>query len=130
MDEMRSVMESLEEYLEGKNLNLNMGKTKIVRFRKGGGKMDRRDWRWKGRKIEEAKEFKYLGYMLQRNGGQEALVKERVRKAAAIMGQVWGIGKRRFRGDGGRRLWIFDRLVWMVMSYEAEIWGWEERERV
>lgn len=57
-------------------------------------------------------------------------MRERVRKAAVIMGQVWGIGKRRFRGDGGRRLWIFDRLVWMVMSYEAEIWGWEERESI
>lgn len=66
-------MERLEEYLEGKNLNLNT--EKIVRFRKGGGRMDRRDWRWKRRKIEEAKEFKYLGYILQRNGGQEALVR-------------------------------------------------------
>lgn len=79
-------MERLEEYLEGKNLNLNT--EKIVRFRKGEGRMDRRDWRWKRRKLEEAKEFKYLGYILQRNGGQEALVRERVRKAAAIMGQV------------------------------------------
>jgi len=32
------------------------------------------------------REYKYLGYKLQRNGGQESHVKERVAKAAAIMG--------------------------------------------
>lgn len=45
------------------------------------------------------KEIKYLGYVLQRNGGQEAQIRDRRKKAAAIMGQVWGIGKRRFGRD-------------------------------
>lgn len=52
-----------------------------------------------------------MGYVLQRNGKQEAQVRDRIRKAVVIMGQVWGIGKRRFKGDWGRRLWSFDRLV-------------------
>lgn len=58
-------------------------------------------------------------------------VRDRVRKwqfngcrgAAVAMRQVWGIGKRRFRGDWGRRVWLFDRLVWTVMGYGVEIWG-------
>jgi len=54
-------------------------------------------------------------------------VKDRGKKAAAILGQVWGIGKRRFGRDWGRRLWLFDRLVWTVMGYGVEIWGWKER---
>lgn len=45
------------------------------------------------KRIEEVKKFAYLEYTLQRNGGQEAQVKDRVRRAAAVMGQVWGIGK-------------------------------------
>lgn len=49
-------------------------------------------------------------------------VKDRIRKAAAVMGQVWGIGKRRFRKDWGRRVWM-GRLVWSVISYGAEVWG-------
>lgn len=74
------------------------------------------------------KEFKYLGYVMQRNNRQKAQVKHRMKRAAAIMGQVWKIGKRRFKGDWGRRLWLFDRLVWTMMSYGVEVWGWEERE--
>ncbi|EFN81241.1 hypothetical protein EAI_09373, partial [Harpegnathos saltator] len=44
----------------------------------------------KGKRIEEVKEYKYLGYVMRRNGGQEAQVRDRVRKGARIMGQVWG----------------------------------------
>lgn len=75
-DEMRSMMERLERYLDKKGLELNTDKTKIMRFRKGGGRMDKRVWRWKGRVVEEVKEFNYLGYTLQTNGGQEAHIKE------------------------------------------------------
>lgn len=46
------------------------------------------------------------------------------------MGQVWGIGKIRFGKDWGRRLWLFDRLVWAVISYGVEVWEWREREGV
>lgn len=66
--------------------------------------------------------------MFQKNGGQEAQVKDRVKRVALVMGQVWRIGKRRFSGDWERRLWLFDRLIWTVMGYGVEIWDWEERD--
>lgn len=65
---------------------MNAEKTKIVRFRKGGGRMGKVEWRWKGKSIEKVGECKYLGYVVQRNGGQEKQVKERMEKAVAIMG--------------------------------------------
>lgn len=39
-----------------------------------------------GGKIKEVKEFIYLGYTLQRNGGQDAQIRDRVRRAAVVMG--------------------------------------------
>lgn len=55
----RSMIVRLEDYLERKELELNVEKTKIMRFRKGGGRIEKRDWRWKGKKLEEVKEYKY-----------------------------------------------------------------------
>jgi len=81
---MRSMLERLEAYLDGKGLELNREKSKVMRFRRGGGRMGRVNWRWKGREMEEVREFRYLGYTLQRNGGQKAHVRDRVAKAAAI----------------------------------------------
>lgn len=75
-------------------------------------------WRWKGKKIEKVREYRYLGYKLQRNGSQEGQVRERVEKAASVMGQVWGIGKRRFGKDWGRKIWLFDALIWTVAGMQ------------
>jgi len=92
--------------------------------------MGKRMWRWRGEKVEEVKMYNYLGYIIQKNGEQEAHVRERTMKAASIMGQVWGIDKRRFGKDWDKRIWLFDRLVWTVMGYGIEIWGWKERKGI
>lgn len=42
-DEMRSVMERLERYLDGKGLEVNTKKTKIMRFRKRRGRLCKRE---------------------------------------------------------------------------------------
>lgn len=74
-------------------------------------------------------EIQVLGVYNAEEWGQEEHVKERVEKAVAMMGQVWRIGKRRF-GKDWKRIWLFDKLVWAMVSYGAEIWGWKEREAV
>lgn len=67
--------------------------------------------------IEEVKEYKYLGYVIQRNEKQDGQVKDRVKRGAAVLGQIWGIGKRRFGNDWGKRVWLYDSLVWSVVAY-------------
>jgi len=68
------------------------------------------------------REYKYIGYVMQRNEEQEAQIRDRMERTAAIMGQIWEIGKRRFGKDWARILWIFDSLVWTVIKYGIEIW--------
>lgn len=51
------------------------------------------------KKIVEVKEFIYLGYVLQKNGGQAAHIRDRMRKVAAALKQVRGTEKRRFGKD-------------------------------
>ena len=90
-----------------------------MRFRKKGGR--KREWigRWKGVKIEEVREFKYLGYEIQANEDQKAYIRHRIKKPAGIMKQIWGIGKRRFKKHWKTRMWLFDTLDWPVIGYGA-----------
>jgi len=127
---MRSMLARLEGYIRGKGLEVNREKTKILRFRRGGGRKRKVRWWWEGRSLEEVSQYKYLGYVFQRNGGQEEQVKDRMRRGMAAMGQVWGIGKRKFGRDWGKRVWMFDALIWAIMGYGAEIWGWRERRQM
>ncbi|XP_024868138.1 golgin subfamily A member 6-like protein 6 [Temnothorax curvispinosus] len=46
------------------------------------------------------------------------------------MREVWGIGKRMWKKDWRRRIWLYDTLIWTVMGYGAEVWGWKERVEV
>jgi hypothetical protein len=70
--DMSSLIDRLERYLEEKGLKLNVEKLKILWFGKGGGRKKKVNCRWKRKALEEVKEFKYLGYVFQRNGEQEA----------------------------------------------------------
>lgn len=54
--------------------------------------------------MKEVKEYKYLGYAIRRNRGREAHIRERRRKAAAVMREVWGIGKIIWNKDRERRI--------------------------
>lgn len=47
---MRNIMKRLERYLDGKGLALNTEKIKIVRFRKGRGRMSKVNWGGRGRR--------------------------------------------------------------------------------
>lgn len=59
------MMKKMERYLKRKKLQLNTEKSKIIEFGKGGGRRKETVWKWEGKKIEEDKEIKCLGYMLQ-----------------------------------------------------------------
>lgn len=58
-----------------------------MRFRRRSEKAGKRDWRWKGKRIE-VKELKYLGYVMQRNGGQKEHERDAIRKTAMAIRQV------------------------------------------
>lgn len=44
-----------------------------------------------------------------------------MKRVATIVGQVWGIARRRLNKDWERRIWMFDKLVWSVMNYGVKI---------
>lgn len=125
---MRLMIGEMKKYLEEKELEVNVGKTKIIRF--GIGKGEKERWMWEVREIEKVDEFKYLGYIFRKNGGQEGQIRDRVRKTGEVLRSVWGIGKRIFRGNYMRRMWCFDAMVWTMLGYGVVVWGWEERRAI
>jgi len=48
-DEMRSMISRLEEYVDKKSLVVNVSKTKIVRFRRGGGQVGKKGLEMEGK---------------------------------------------------------------------------------
>jgi len=67
-ESMKETMKRLERYLRNKNLQLNAEKLKMLCFRKGGERRKVK-WMWKGKRIEEVTEFKYLDYVIKKREG-------------------------------------------------------------
>lgn len=85
---MRSLLERLENYLDRKGLQLNTEKIKVVRFRKEGERLGKVEWMWKGKRREEVKEYKYLGYRKKWKTGRAC--KGECRKSSSSDGTSMG----------------------------------------
>jgi len=127
-ESMNETMKRLERYLRSKNLQLNVEKSKMLCFRKGGGRRRRTKWRWKGKRIEEVTEFKYLGYVIKKTGGDDGQIRELKKKGN--MRRVWSLGERLFKNVFKRRMMLFRYLVLGIIMYGAEIWRWKERGKL
>jgi len=74
-------------------------------------------------------EFKYLGYVLKKNEGDDGQIRELKKKDNIVMRKVC-LGERLFKDDFRRRMMLFKYLVMGAMTYRAEIWGWRERGKL
>ncbi|XP_071581724.1 uncharacterized protein [Temnothorax nylanderi] len=93
VDGMKEMIRRLERYLRRKKLQLNTEKSKIMCFKRGGGRGKEVGWEWEGKRLEEVREYKYLGYELRRNGSDGGQIKSVKKKANIVMRQVWGLGE-------------------------------------
>lgn len=129
-EELKGMLKRFKKFLDKRELRLNPEKTKIMVFEKGRGRAKKREWKWEEEKLEEVKEIRYLGYIVQKNGGAEKHIMERKKKAMIAMKKTWSIGERIFKEDYIRRMKMFEALVESVGLFGAEIWGWRKEERL
>jgi hypothetical protein len=60
-------------------------------------------------------EFRYLGYTFNERATDKAHVRGVVRKASKVVRCVWGIGERKWGGELGRRMMMFESIVESVL---------------
>ena len=122
------MMGTLRRFLKERKLELCVEKTKVMIFNSNSkGKEGKEEWIWKGKKIEEVKTFKYLGFTFNRKGNYKDHLKELKIKGRIAAKKVWGLGERICRDDFCRRWMLYKYLVQSTMLYGVEIWGWEEK---
>ena len=89
------MLKRFRKYVERKELTINTEKSKVLVFERGRGRgRRRREWKWGEEELEEVKEMKYLGYIVEKNGKAEKHIQERIRKAAVAKKRTWHVGER------------------------------------
>ena len=71
---------------------LNMSKTKVMAF--GSKGVENLDVRWGEEKIEEVKEYKYLGMWIEKGGSWKKAKEYKLRKARSALALAWNMATR------------------------------------
>ena len=112
----------LENYCRKWNLTVNVSKTKIIVFRKGGNLGQNDKWFYAGEEVEVVNSFAYLGVVFSSGGSFIPNTKTLSGKSLKTMHQLLQL---LHEGDTpiNIALNLFDSLVASVLNYGCEVWG-------
>ena len=125
---LQNQINNLKRGAERLGLVVNLEKTKVMVFRKGGflGRLER--WYYGEERIEVVNKYKYLGYTLTTKLSVDLALAECAGKAkgriVSIFRALYKLGKI----DMGIFFQLFDSQVKPILLYGAEIWGMKGRE--
>jgi len=123
-------LDLLEQYSDKWKLQVNINKTKVMVFRKGGRLSKNVNFRYKGELLEIVDNFKYLGIVYTVGGSFNATYE-------ALHGQALKAGFRlkcymiKFPNMSvSHKLDLFDKLIEPIISYGSEVWGMNEATKL
>ena len=127
---LQRMLNQLEQYCNTWNLNVNINKSKITIFRKGGFLKRNEHWMYKETSIEIVSSYKYLGiYVTSRciwTECQKILAAQGTKVVYMLKSTL-----AQFNNLSSDLLFkIFDTKVLPILHYGAEIWGFHEAKNV
>jgi hypothetical protein len=86
---MKEMLRRLKRYMKARGLELNTGKTKMMNFRKAGGRRKIYKFETEEGEIEMVKKIRYLGYEMRENNKEKDQIKKVRSKANSCLGRIW-----------------------------------------
>jgi hypothetical protein len=119
---LQNQIENLEKASETLGLKVNLDKTKIMVFRRGGRISKKERWFYKGKEIELVNKYKYLGFYLTTKLSFDLALEEVVGRAKGkvveILRTLWNLGST----DIFLFVKLLDAQVKPMLLYASEIW--------
>ena len=127
---LQQAINILEQKATELGLKINLNKTKVVVFRKGGFLSRLENWKIYGQKIETVNSYRYLGYTLTSKLSTDLALAESVGKAKKRALTIIKIIKLLGRFDFDVFFRLFETQAVSVVMYSAELWGTIKYEQV
>lgn len=126
---LQNSLDNLENYCERWNLTVNVDKTKVVIFRKGGNLSGNDHLYFSGQELEIVNCFTYLGVVFSSGGSFIQNTKTISAKALKAMHQLLQIINE-VETPVNIAFKLFDSLVASVLHYGCEVWGYLNAEYI
>lgn len=122
-------LNKLQDYCQSWNLTVNVDKTKIMVFRKGGLLSRRERWYYNGTEIEVVNQFNYLGVVFTPSGSFIQATKTLSGKALRALCSLLSITKS-LEVPLNIMINLFNSFVCSILHYASEIWGFTSAIRI
>ncbi|MCW4345840.1 MAG: reverse transcriptase family protein [Candidatus Thiodiazotropha endolucinida] len=129
-EELQEGLDVLADYCQRWKLKINVSKTKVMVFRKGGMLPRHLIFYYEGEPLEIVSKFKYLGIVFTTGGSfaeAQTTLAGQAQKAIFKMNQY--IYKFTFLTPR-HRLELFDKLVTPILNYGCQVWGFSQANAI
>ena len=122
-EQLQDSLNLLSNYCKRWKLNVNINKTKVMVFRKGGALPRNLTFLYNGNELEIVRNFKYLGIIFTAGGSfseTQNTLSGQAQKA------IFKMNKYLYRFtfiSPKHKLELFDKLVTPILNYGSEVWG-------
>jgi len=123
MEGLQSKIDALSQYLEVNMLRVNLGKTKVIVFRKKGRLLKKDRFMWINESIEIVKEYTYLGVTFSSSGLFNIQAKRATSKSLSALNAVWEIFCKGRLKEQESRDCLYKSIVQSTLMYCSEVWG-------
>lgn len=127
---LRKMITSLEKYCELWNLTVNLSKSKILVFRKGGVVPKTLPFLYKNQEIEIVNSYCYLGVLLNYQLSWAENINDRISKAKYSVNCTWNDFLSRNQISMEAKFKVFVAVCIAILSYAAQVWGFTGFEEI
>lgn len=123
--DLRSKLLALNEYCELKGLTVNVEKTKVMIFKKGGGRLKKseRNFVYRDKPLEIVNTFEYLGITISRSTLGLNATNTAISKTRKALGALLSTLNRAKIDSWETRVKLFDTTILSILLYGAPVWG-------
>ena len=127
-EELQVALHAVGEYCRIWKLQVNVSKTKIIKFKKKKSKKfpnDHYDFQLNNEKVEVVDNYVYLGTTISYNGKYKEAIRKQVLQAQRAL---FAIKRKKEMYDlpFDITLDLFDKMIVPILLYGCEIWGFED----
>ena len=123
---LQNQIDILSSYSDKWQLNVNLDKTNIVVFRRGGPLSTREKWFYKNKQINVVNEYKYLGILVTHTLNLTKSVHNLAMRAKKALLQLQSIIPKLGVVPINVYFKMFDSQIQPILLYGSEVWGFKE----
>ena len=125
---LQTQLNSLKEASDEIGLSVNLDKTKVLTYRKGGFLGRRERWFFGGNRLEVVNSYKYLGFTMTTKLSTEVALAEYAGRAKNRIINIFRALHKLGPIDISLFFKLFDSQVKPILLYAAEVWGTRQTE--